>query len=122
MTSLELVVPVFTVRDLAAALDHYARLGFTTHAGSDTYGFAQRDGVWLHLSVIPDLDPTRSVVSAYLYVEDADALHREWRASGAGGRFHDPIDTDYGLREGAHIDPDGNLLRVGSWLPGRRPA
>ena len=45
------------------------------------------------------------------------ALATEWSASGAEGRFVDPVDTDYGLREGAHIDPDGNLLRYGSPLP-----
>jgi hypothetical protein len=28
--------------------------------------------------------------------------------------LHEPVDTDYGLREFAHVDPDGNLLRVGS--------
>jgi hypothetical protein len=29
-----------------------------------------------------------------------------------------PTDTDYGLREGAHIDPDNNLIRFGSPLAG----
>jgi hypothetical protein len=28
-----------------------------------------------------------------------------------------PVDTDHGIREGAHVDPDGNLLRFGSPLP-----
>jgi hypothetical protein len=27
------------------------------------------------------------------------------------------VDTDYGIREGGHVDPDGNLLRFGSPLP-----
>jgi hypothetical protein len=31
-------------------------------------------------------------------------------------------DTEYGLREFAHIDPDGNLIRVGSWIVGREPS
>jgi hypothetical protein len=30
-----------------------------------------------------------------------------------------PVDTDYGLREGWHIDPDGDLLRFGSPLASR---
>jgi hypothetical protein len=31
-----------------------------------------------------------------------------------------PVDTDYGLREGWHIDPDGNLLRFGSPIASAR--
>ena len=27
-----------------------------------------------------------------------------------------PVDTGYGMREGSHVDPDGNLLRFGSPL------
>jgi hypothetical protein len=49
---------------------------------------------------------------AYLYVDDADALHAEW--SSVEGRHHRPEDTPYGLREGAYVNPDGNLLRYGS--------
>jgi hypothetical protein len=30
-----------------------------------------------------------------------------------------PVDTDHGLREGRHTDPDGNLLRFGSPLASR---
>lgn len=30
------------------------------------------------------------------------------------GTDFEPVDTDYGTREGAHIDPGGNLLRYGS--------
>lgn len=35
---------------------------------------------------------------------------------GRVGRFVAPVDTDYGLREGAHVDADGNLLRYDSPL------
>ena len=53
-------------------------------------------------------------MSTYVYVDDADALLAEWRAAGVEGRFEDAYDTEYGLREFCHVDPDGNLLRVGS--------
>ncbi len=110
------IAPVFTVRDLDAALIHYSRLGFTTraHPGGG-YGFAERDEVFLHLEVA-EVDPLTSTCAAYLYVDDADALHAEWRRSGVTGRFSSPVDTDYGLREGSHIDTDGNLIRYGSPL------
>jgi hypothetical protein len=30
------------------------------------------------------------------------------------GELVAPFDTDYGLREGSHVDPDGNVIRFGS--------
>ncbi|HEY2203574.1 MAG TPA: MarR family transcriptional regulator [Pseudonocardia sp.] len=115
--------PIFGVRDLARALEHYARLGFRVdaYADGDEYGFAHRDGVELHLALQPDMDPLVGAGAAYLFVRDADDLAREWSRPGIGGRLHPPVDTDYRVREGAHIDPDGNLIRFGSRLLGRRP-
>ena len=106
--------PVFPVKDLRRALDHYASLGFVTNAdaGGDEYGFADRDGIGLHLEAGPGRDPGQT----YLYVEDADALYEEWTRPGIGGSTRRVHDTEYRLREGAHIDPDGNLIRFGSPL------
>ena len=113
------VAPVFPVADVGRAMAHYRRLGFevTSYDDGTEYAFANRGEVSLHLAKVDDLDPMTSMSAAYLYVEDADALATEWSASGAEGRFVDPVDTDYGLREGAHIDSCGNLLRYGSRLP-----
>ena len=105
--------PIFPVRNLAAALEHYASLGFRTSAydDADYYGFADRDGTGLHLATHEsDLHPG----AAYLYVRDADALYEEWSRPGLGGHTHPAGPTDYGLREGSHTDPDGNLIRFGS--------
>ena len=66
----------------------------------------------------PTWTPARTPTAAYFYVDDADALRAEWMAAGVDGRFAGIEDTDYGLRESAHVDPDGNLLRYGSWLDG----
>lgn len=47
----------------------------------------------------------------------ADALYAEWAAlDGLDGRFREPFDTPYGLREFVYIDPDGTAHRVGSPL------
>ena len=119
MTRLERIAPVLPVSSVAEALAGYAKLGFRAQeyvAAADDYGFLDRDGVQLHVCRVDDLDPTTSTVAVYLYVDDADALLAEWRASGAAGRFHDTEDTPYGLREGAYVDPDGNLIRFGSEL------
>lgn len=116
--------PIFPVRDLRRALAHYASLGFEVepYANGDGYGFAGRDGVSLHLSLEEEHGPEadhQHVGTAYLYVEDADALYAEWARPGIGGLTRQVGDTPYKLREGAHFDPDGNLIRFGSPLPGR---
>lgn len=114
-TTLSAFAVVLPVRDLTAALEHYERLGFsvrTYHGGG--YGYAERDGVNLHLNVVPNLNPAATTSAVYLYVDDADLLFAEWRSAGASGQFFEPQDTEYGLREGAHLDRDGNLIRFGS--------
>ena len=104
--------PIFPVSDLTAALAHYAALGFKTfayEAGGD-YGFANRERLSLHLT----LDPGHEPGSAYLDVRDADALYEEWTKPGVGGLTNPVGAMPYGLREGSHVDPDGNLIRFGS--------
>lgn len=115
-TAFSRVVPVLPVADIAAAAAHYQTLGFevTLYEGGAAYGYALRGDVELHLSQHGGLDPQTTTSAAYLYVADAKALYAEWRSAGASGKLHPPTDTDYGLCEGAYIDPDGNLLRFGS--------
>ena len=108
--------PVFVTTDLGRALDHYERLGFTVEAyeNGDRYGYACRDGIEIHLAKVESVDHSSITSCAYLWVDDAEALYAEWAAAGAGGRLRPPAKTDYGLKEGAHVDPDGNLIRFGS--------
>jgi DNA-binding MarR family transcriptional regulator len=103
--------PIFLVRSLDEALAHYGMLGFDTVADEDgdEYGFANRDGVELHLSAAGT-----GPGSAYLYLRDADALYEEWSRPGVAGHTHPVQVTPYKLREGSHVDPDGNLIRFGS--------
>jgi DNA-binding MarR family transcriptional regulator len=107
--------PIFPVRDLAAGLAHYQSLGFTTfpYDGGDDYGFANRDGIGVHLALAPE-GHKAGPGSTYLYVRDADALYEEWSRPGIGGHTHPVEVTPYDLREGSHVDPDGNLIRFGS--------
>jgi DNA-binding MarR family transcriptional regulator len=104
--------PIFPVRDMAAALAHYATLGFQTfnHDGDDDYGFANRDGLSIHLA----LEAGHGPASAYLTVRDADTLFEEWSQPGVAGLTRPVALMPYGLREGSHIDPDGNVIRFGS--------
>ena len=118
-------VPILATADVALALEHYAALGFETETWEGGgYGFASRDGVELHLGEVEGHDPATNPVSCYIFVGDADALHAEWVEAHAGGLLEAPRDTNYGLREGRHVDLDGNVIRFGSPLPGsdRTPA
>jgi catechol 2,3-dioxygenase-like lactoylglutathione lyase family enzyme len=114
--------PILPVRSVPAALAHYRRLGFEGTAYTDSwadepeYGFLTWGSVSLHLARVSNLDPKTSASACYLYVDDADALYATWQAAAVEGRLTIPKDTAYGLREFAHIDPDGNLVRVGSLL------
>jgi hypothetical protein len=123
MTPMTSAAAILPVRDLARAAEHYRALGFDVapYGGGAQYAFARRGPVELHLAVVDRLDPAASNSAVYLYVADADALAAEWSAAGLPGQLADPVDTPYGLREGAHIDPWGNLLRFGS-ASGSRPA
>ena len=112
MAVVKRAAPIFPVRDLDASLSHYRRLGFSVREYQGVYGFANRDGVEIHLGTVPD--PTSEIArhSAYLWVDDSGALAQEWLAVGA--EVHMPEDTEWGRHEGAVVDPDGNVLRFGS--------
>jgi hypothetical protein len=106
--------------DLARTVDHYERLGFRASVFDDAgYAICIRDGAELHFSVMPEHDPARTAAAVWMLTDDADDLYREWLATGVG-RTTEPIDTDYLVREGAHIDPDNNLVRFASPIPGFR--
>jgi uncharacterized glyoxalase superfamily protein PhnB len=71
--------------------------------------------------VEPDLDTRVDRRStAYLFVEDADALAETWLA--AGGDVRLPEDTEWGQHEGVLVDPDGNVIRFGSPMSAADPA
>ena len=109
------VAPIFPVRDLDAALEHYRLRGFTTRTwGEAQYGFACIGAVEIQLGVQPD-NREFTPSSAYLHVEDADSLAETWTAQGID--VHPPEDTEWNKREGVVIDPDGNIIRFGSPLP-----
>jgi catechol 2,3-dioxygenase-like lactoylglutathione lyase family enzyme len=105
------VDPVFRVSDVDRAIDHYQRLGFSTDAHDETYAFAHRGNLTIHLARADD--PLTDLPGAiYLHVDDAERLAEDWRR--AGLQVTDTEDYDYGKREGAHVDPDGNVIRFGS--------
>lgn len=109
------VIPTLPVRSVDESVAYYERLGFeliATYPGEQTYAVVRRDDAELHFYEFP-VDPKENLAGCYLRIEDAVALYDEWVAAGIG--ILKPIEeTDYGLREFAVSDPNGNLLRIGS--------
>ena len=125
---MERAVPILPSRDLRETLAFYGRLGFANLGAEPEewdYLILGRGDVALHFVAAPDVDPRATAAQCYLYVDDVDRLHEEWRACGvewepdaAVRRLVAPTDTDYGMRELAMVDTSGNLVRAGSPLPG----
>jgi uncharacterized glyoxalase superfamily protein PhnB len=113
VTTVKRAAPIFPVQDLRASLDHYQRLGFATReypgGGTDTRSVMASRSTSECRQTSSRQDPGHS---AYLVVDDADELAEAWRA--AGIEVHMPENTEWGQHEGAHVDPDGNVLRFGS--------
>jgi len=118
MATLRSVAPIFPTADMGAMQAHYEALGFVVEVHGGGYGTAARDGIRIHFRHVPGLAPRAERGAAYLAVDDAEALHAEWRLAGVG-ETGDLFDPGFGVWEAAHTDGDGNLLRFGS--PLRRP-
>jgi catechol 2,3-dioxygenase-like lactoylglutathione lyase family enzyme len=119
--TLQSAVPILPSRDLDETHVFYERLGFhMSGAVYDGYLLLRREAAEIHFFLKPDVDPLTTDFSCYLRVDGADALYEEWAAqriphdAATGSRLVAPVDTDYGMREFALIDPNGNLLRIGS--------
>lgn len=102
--------PQLLVADMQAALDHYARLGFTT---AFTWGepafYAQvaRGEARLNLRLAEENDT--DVLAATITTDDVEGLFREFEAAGVA--FHQPLRTEaWGARTFIVADPDGGLI------------
>jgi len=108
------VEPDFSVRDLDRAADHYVRLGFTeSHRDATGVVVSSDRGVRIHLT-LTEWAGRAGHGAIYLVVPDADEVAAAWRL--AGVEVVGPYDVG-GRRQGAHTDPDGNLIRFASAFP-----
>jgi hypothetical protein len=130
--------PVFAVRDLEVAMTFYERLGFKVRRYDAGYGYAEREGLRLHLRASPEIDPFSNYSEVYVETAEVDRLHDEWRTCGllpvpAGltpeikaevrrrweacervGLMSEFVeDKPWGVREFGLRDPDNNHLRFG---------
>ena len=135
MVTLGRTIPALPVRDAAAAVDFYRdRLGFQAFHHDGGFAVMGRDEAEVHLWQAGDESwrerdslerPVRSgaesfiagTASCRILTEGVDELYEELRPRGV---LH-PVsrdgvsDTDFGTREFATLDLDGNLLAFFQW-------
>ncbi len=121
-----MIIPTLRYRDAPAAIDFLERAfgferkavygnGDVVHHAELTYG---RGMVMLGSTGRGDAQFDTSRSSAYVIVEDPDALHD--RAKAAGAEITRELqDTDYGSREFSAADPEGNRWSFGTYDPFR---
>ena len=136
MVSLGRTIPALPARSVAASVDFYRdRFGFEPLHHDGGFAVLRRDDSVLHLWEAGDedwrerLDPSRPVcsgaesflagtASCRIEVEGVDELYDELR----GRDVLHPVSregvsaTDFGTREFAALDPDGNLVSFFQWV------
>lgn len=109
-------VPVLASRDISATLAFYQGLGFENRGAPPDewdYLILVRDSVELHF-VGPSAGP-RPPGFCFVYVEDVDSIYAQWQGKATSrGRIERPLNTNYGMRVFALVDPHDNEVRVGS--------
>ena len=122
-----MIIPTLRYDDAKAAIDFLDRaFGFDRRAVHEN-----QDGTVAHAELThgrgmvmigttgardPQFDTSRS--SIYVVIDDPDALHD--RAKAAGAEITRELqDTDYGSREYAAEDPEGNVWSFGTYDPFR---
>jgi len=105
--------PAFSVADVERAVDHYQRLGFRTSHHDETYAFAHRGDLTIHLA---HADGPAAAGAACSTSTSTTPTSLPTSGARRGAAVTGPQDYDYGKREGSHTDPDGDKLRFGSPL------
>jgi catechol 2,3-dioxygenase-like lactoylglutathione lyase family enzyme len=121
-------IPALPARDVRDAADFYCnRLGFEIAYAEDGFAILRRDDAEVHLWGATDeswrerLDASRPVnsgaesfiagtASCRVRVEGVDELYASCRESGIVHPNGQLGDTEWGTREFATLDPDGNLM------------
>lgn len=112
-------VPILLTRNINQAADFYTqKLGFTVSNRYPNYLIIKRDQTALHFSLAQDLDPKTNSCTTYVYVSNIDSLYTEYQAQDIIHPNGALKTKDYGMKDFAVIDPDGNLLTFGESTAG----
>lgn len=111
---------VLAVPDLNVSKRFYIeKLGFTQDFSVDGWAFLSRGACKLRIGDCPDAVPISQVQDhswfAYLHVEDAAGLYRDYRERGVE-IWHPLQDKPWGMREFAIVTPDGHRIVFGEPL------
>jgi catechol 2,3-dioxygenase-like lactoylglutathione lyase family enzyme len=136
MTRLGQTIPALPVRDAAASVDFYRdRLGFDLLHQDGGFAVLRRDEAVVHLWEASDerwregVDLERPIdsgaesfiagtASCRISVEGVDELYAELQPRSVLHRVSQTgvTDTDFGTREFATLDRDGNLISFFQWV------
>lgn len=106
-------MPVLDCTEMARSIAFYKdKLGFSavTFGEPPTFAIVQRGSVTLALS-LRDNPAVGDTWAAYIYVQDADAVHADLVAHGIVAE--QPGDRFYNCRDFTVDDPDGNQIGIG---------
>lgn len=110
--------PNLPSRDLDATTAFYAALGFEAAYRDPGWLILERGTLMLEFFSDPGTDPASTSAGCCLRVDDVDELYAACVGAGlpetylGWPRLHPPRLEDSGLRIGALVDADGNLLRL----------
>ena len=114
MHQFECLIPTLNVKNFAVSLDYYLnKLGFAKKwdwRTPPTFGCVMRGKVEIFLC---EGAQGQAGMWMSIFVDDVDALHEEYKKSGALVRLA-PTNMPWGTREMNVEDPDGHRLRMGS--------
>ena len=113
--------PILQVRDVIRSRNFYTdKIGFSSHGvwgDPPCFCIVGRGTITIMLDAAQDPGPlpVNQYWAAYVYVDDVEALHREYKAAGVQ-ITRGPEDMPYGCREFDVRDPDGHLIAFGQDL------
>ena len=119
--AIQSIYPTYRYRDAPEAIDFLERAfgferGMVVEGPNGTVAHAELHlaGEWIMLgSKRDDIFPS-GPTTTYVVVDDPDALHDRAKAAGAE-IVRELVDTDYGSRDFAARDPDGNVWTFGTY-------
>jgi catechol 2,3-dioxygenase-like lactoylglutathione lyase family enzyme len=117
------LAPVLLAPDIKEALDYYRDvLGFEVEpydGDPNQYGYAQRDGAYIHIAHAdycrPNSDLVGDLFDVYLWVDDVEAVHADLKERGAN-ILHGPTDRPWHMREIRVRELNGYVLGIGQPL------